>query len=395
MLSRVVAGLVCGGIALLVGVVLFSLYGRRRSRLRRRQTAIIIYITCVELLCIVGALWLKEVHSYRLPDLVQVIGALHAVFLFGIRGPLRGLLGAKKRVIFIGVSRQDFFRCVGEGLEGALRNAGHPLHLEMSLPEPHEEHCEHFQLECLRSQRVQDSDAVVIFPSRESDALHTALVSLALKGVFIVSMDTKLRNADFYRRGIRMPRFVGSDFRVGGRRLADVIQTEMDDGKTWLIFLLGPRESSPAIVRGQACILELAVRGLMARTISAELTSWDIDDAIAHVKACIERLPRKGCERVIVFCGIDEICLGVDSFLSTPGLGGGRTYLLIGYDGLRHATGELVVKRSSRAIGTIDVVPRRQGTLAGELIVSEYLGRDSEVKNIVVEPVTQRRPTWR
>jgi hypothetical protein len=198
-----------------------------------------------------------------------------------------------------------------------------------------------------------------------------------------------------------LPRFVTSDFVMGGQLAATLIAEYLTEGIADVALVLaGPSMSNPGRIRSSACIYELTKRGLASRLFVDELESWSEEEAIQRITKIVTQIERTQAFsplRVCIYCANDANCKAIDEYIESHSeLHRGREYFLIGYDGTRNPDGSLILGSSKRCVGTVDVLPGSQGRSAGTFLIEEYEGRtSSHAKNALIVPRLLRRPSWK
>jgi hypothetical protein len=303
-------------------------------------------------------------------------------------------------ITLIGKSKKGAFsESVMLGLREALEKEIIPNLVEIEPATLHESGTLAFQLEALRESKVRESEAVVVIPAGDYEELWEEVRQLTESGVFVVLIDVKAPNRLFYSHGLPMPRFVTSDFRLGGELVGRFIASKLETGSADAALVLGgPAFSPPATIRNLYLLNELLSFG-GDRLYCGDLDSWDEEAAIRCFKELAERLdarPSQDAGNIVVFCGNDRNCSAIGRFLkdNSSGLVPDR-YELIGYDGVRDSGGTLFVADVDCCSATVDTGPRSQGRSAAGFVLDGYDGRpDAHRKNAIIAPRLLQRPYW-
>lgn len=212
------------------------------------------------------------------------------------------------------------------------------------------------------------------------------MAPLGRKGILVVSVDTKPPNELFRKQDAPVPYFVGSDFGDGGRKtgrfLAEHLATQSADA---VLVATGPEESWPAAERASWILYELAGAGVLDKCFSVELHSWD---AKASAKQLIEA-SRRVCgafKTPVIFTANDKIAVEFDRSISRELDLRDIGMAIVGYDGTRDESDELVVQSCELGLATIDTEPFKQGLAAAEFASLAYESMQPHFTKKIISP---------
>lgn len=327
-------------------------------------------------------------------DRALALGGIAFAVCTVILTELRGRESPKKLVYYIGLDDKTFNANILEGLREELSD-GMPHTLKMVPPPADSADFLKWQELQLGQNSIFRAAAVVVAPCADDDRLWEAILRLMKRGVFVVVIDLEPPTEFFTIRGAAPPAFVASDFRVGGSIAGGIIANHMkaSDGTTSLVCL-GPDSNSAGAGRSSWLLYTLGREGVLNRTQTFTLPSWDLAAIVPGLTRCIEA-HLAGGGGVIVYCGDDRIMVEIDRHF-LPRLADLKDRLaLVGYDGARSSNGEFITLRCAYAVATVDTNPRAQGVAAGQILRDIYDGRadNAPTRRTVSPEAVEFRPT--
>ena len=181
-----------------------------------------------------------------------------------------------------------------------------------------------------------------------------------------------------------VPSYVGSDFVTGGVLLGERIgdlATKFGVNKSTVVLFEGPYANNSAKIRCDSIYQKIISTSPNASILRYTLPSLTASMAINYIKeqAIVwERTNAFVDKTVIFFAGIDNIAVEVmrimakneDFSILNKVLKSAKKVIIAGYDGIRDANNEVILKNYGVDFVTIDVVPFKQGINAGEKMYS-------------------------
>lgn len=246
------------------------------------------------------------------------------------------------------------------------------------------------RLECsvefcrILEENIQNYDGFILrVPDKYNDQLISYFTQIMEMGKKIVLLDIEL-NPNKMNSSIGVPSYVGSDFVSGGvllgERMGDLV-TKFGVGNTRVVLFEGPYANNSAKIRCDSLYNKLIATAPNAAISRYTLPSLTASTALNYIKdQALEWENSKifSGKTVILFCGIDNIAVEVMRIMTKNQefsalnrvLKSAKKVVIVGYDGIRDANNEAVLKNYGIDFITIDVVPFKQGVNAGEKMYS-------------------------
>jgi len=111
--------------------------------------------------------------------------------------------------------------------------------------------------------------------------------------------------------------------------------------------------------------------------------SWDSECCANILKEKISSLNIKTIDRLLVFAGNDKVAIALIRKLPPEIC---KKIKIIGYDGLKDESDELVLSKYEEFLATIDTLPIEQGKSAGLIIENIHKGDIPDFKSHYVKP---------
>lgn len=248
------------------------------------------------------------------------------------------------------------------------------------------------------SESIDEYDGFILrVPEKYNEQLLSHIRRITELGKKIVLLDIELK--EDMLEGISLPSYVGSDFVTGGallgERIGDLAQ-KLGTNSTGVVLFEGPYANLSAKRRCDSLYGKLIARTPNASVLRHNLPSLNTVTAINYMKDRASEWEESRAlagKNVILFCGIDNIAVEVMHILARGEefnpiyrvLKGAKKLILAGYDGIRDAMGEVVLKNYGIDFLTIDVVPFKQGVNAGQKMYSLLFDRDKN-GSILTQP---------
>lgn len=355
----------------------------RRGRLRRRNRVAWTWFIYLSLVSAIWSLWFgvfRDSLNDGLSLFLGLEGISSGVFVSSLVTP------GRRRVVIVSKARNSFTAMIEQGLTERLRQQ---RGWDISPLSPAVEAAEssHGVTEQLGSSLARDADAIVCVAGDVDEHLHSAVLERIRQGVTVISCDARLDDDYFFDHDTPPPRYVGSNFTQGGREVANFIRQRAD--KADLIFVFcGPPGNRPAIERGRVALYELMLSEHASRVHSVPIRSFERTEVTEKFKRqVLQRVEALGhSSRVFVYCGNDENAQIIQACIPANGQEGTQ-YLLVGYDGVRNASSNLMVESFPHIVATVDTLPHRLGQLAADMLLA-VRGRSAEAdrKAIIITP---------
>ena len=184
--------------------------------------------------------------------------------------------------------------------------------------------------------------------------------------------------------GCNMPSYVGSDFVAGGLLLGErigEIADKLGTNSSKIVLFEGPYANNSAKVRCDSLYQKLIATTPNASIMRYTLPSLTASAAMSYIKEQALEWERSKAflgKNVILFLGIDNIAVEVMRIMAkneefsvlNKVLKSAKKVIVVGYDGIRDANNEVVLKNYGVDFITVDVVPFKQGINAGEKMYS-------------------------
>lgn len=234
------------------------------------------------------------------------------------------------------------------------------------------------------SENIDNYDGFILrVPDKYNDQLISYFTKIMELGKKIVLLDIEL-SPDKMNGSCGLPSYVGSDFVSGGvllgERMGDLV-TKFGASNSRVVLFEGPYANNSAKIRCDSLYEKLTATTSNASIMRYTLPSLNATAALNYIKDQApewERTKAFSGKTVILFCGIDNIAVEVmrlvtkNEEFSTLNrvLRSAKKVIVVGYDGIRDANNEVVLKNYGIDFITIDVVPFKQGVNAGEKMYS-------------------------
>lgn len=260
------------------------------------------------------------------------------------------------------------------------------------------------RLECsvefcrILSENIDNYDGFILrTPDKYSDRLISCFNKIMSLGKKIVLLDIELSPDKM--PGGDMPSYVGSDFVSGGlllgERIGDLL-SKFGISNSSVVLFEGPYSNNSAKVRCDSLYEKLIATAPNANILRYTLPSLNAAAALNYIKDQApewEKSKLFSGKTVVLFCGIDNIAIEVmrlvtkNEEFSTLNrvLRSAKKVIIVGYDGIRDANNEIVLKNYGIDFITIDVVPFKQGVNTGEKMYSLLFEHQSNGK-ILTKP---------
>ena len=180
--------------------------------------------------------------------------------------------------------------------------------------------------------------------------------------------------------GHDIPSYVGSDFVSGGlmlgERMGD-LAAKFGINNSNIVLFEGPYSNNSAKIRCDSIYQSLISTLPNASVLRYTLPSLTPSVAMNYIKDQAIEWERTGAfygKIVIFFAGIDNIAVEVMRIMAkneefsvlNKVLKSAKKVIIVGYDGIRDANNEVILKNYGLDFITVDVVPFKQGVNAGE-----------------------------
>ena len=233
---------------------------------------------------------------------------------------------------------------------------------------------------------VENIDAydgfILRVPDKYNDQLVQCLNKIMKLNKKVVLLDIEPASDKF--EGNDVPSYVGSDFVAGGLLLGERIgdlAMKFDTNKSNIVLFEGPYANNSAKIRCNSIYQKLITTLPNASVLRYTLPSLTASTAINYIKDQALEWDKANTfigKTVIFFAGIDNIALEVMRIMAkneefsilNKVLKSAKKVIIVGYDGIRDANNEVVLKNYGIDFITIDVVPFKQGVNAGEKMYS-------------------------
>lgn len=190
------------------------------------------------------------------------------------------------------------------------------------------------QVADVRSMIAQKVDAIFLAP-REEKPLAAAVLEAKKAGIPVILLDRNVDQA-LAKPGVDYVTFIGSDFILEGKRVADWL-VKNANGKTNIIQLLGTTGSSPANDRRKGFEDEIAKHPEFKI-----LASQDGDFSRDKGRQVMETLLQANPNVNVVYAHNDEMAIGAIAALEAAGKKPGKDVLVLSIDGGKEAV-QLVI----------------------------------------------------
>lgn len=243
-----------------------------------------------------------------------------------------------------------------------------------------------------------DYDIFIIRPLDEVDDELFDIISDLSTDKKIVLLDIDLSSEQRKNIKGRPPIFVCSDFKEGGKSLANAIYSaffKLNTSNTYLLLCTGPNKKS-AQERCESLKSNLYEYGISDRVHELKLDSFDHEAAARQIEDHFTQLfSQTSCyENLLLFAGNDTIAkylmkiyYGFKDSRLKEYLHKFKWMTLFGYDGVKNITGESVLADGGMNYCTIDVAPKRQGEAVASIIMERFCS-ETEVR---VKPIVDTR----
>lgn len=247
-------------------------------------------------------------------------------------------------------------------------------------------------------ENIDEYDAFVL---RVPDKYNHQLISLLNKimglNKKIVLLDIEPNSEEL--KDFNIPSYVGSDFVTGGvllgERMGD-LAAKFGVNNSKIVLFEGPYVNNSAKIRCDSIYQTLIATLPTAATLRYTLPSLNVSAAINYIKdQAVEWEESKEFigKTIIFFAGIDNIAVEIMRMMTKNEeynvlnrvLKSAKKIIIVGYDGIRDANNEVVLKNYGIDFITIDVVPFKQGVDAGKKIYS-LLFEHTENSRILTQP---------
>ncbi len=261
------------------------------------------------------------------------------------------------------------------------------------------------RLECatefsrILQENINEYDGFILrVPEKYNDQLLSYINKIMELGKRVVLLDIEL-SPDKLNGATTIPSYVGSDFVTGGmllgERMGD-LAIKLGPNNTSIVLFEGPYANPSAKIRCDSLYSKLISTAPNASILRYNLPSLTASTAINYIKdqaSDWEKNRALAGKNVILFCGIDNIAVEVMRTLArnedfnpiNTVLKGAKKLIVVGYDGIRDANNEVVLKNYGIDFLTIDVVPFKQGVNAGEKMFS-MLFKHEENGKLLTQP---------
>lgn len=322
---------------------------------------------------------------------IGIAGSVFAVLTFALQ-QIQSRNPPSRKIVFLAKSRSSFARNIARGLVDAV-SAQTSIQVRSIYPDKEPADAVSWQIAQIDTKEIRDADAVILIPAGDDEKLWQRLANLQRVGTAVIAVDVKPPNRIFGSAGVARPYFVGSDFALGGERVAELLgERLMKDATARALLVVGPDSSWPARERGSRMLYRLSALNLIERISTVYVNSWGAVEAAERIVAEIERVRGEsgGTRKTYIFCGNDKILVATfRRMLAVVPKEELSQYLLVGYDGATNEDDSLVVAECANVIATVDTVPLQQGRVAGEYVLDVYDGRTAPPVSRYTEPSLQ------
>ena len=355
----------------------------QRSRLTRARIARRVVVLGA-LASVVLSLATLLLLGISLDTSLGVAGMVFGVVTF-VLSELREREAPSKTIAYLGQEDASFDANILVGIKSSLDH-NMPYVLQPVTYTPDVGDPVAWQVAQLGSSKFETADAIVILPCHDDMRIWQAMVRLSSRGIKIVVMDFEPPQDLFVNQSLPIPSFVSSDFTEGGVKAGEIVASFLESHPhATALILIGPRWSKPGAGRSSRILFVLAQHGLLGRSDTMELTSWDPKTVVPGVLSRVTKMLSANDGELVIFAGDDrllnEISGAVVEFVSD------MTRLnFVGYDGARGPDGGYLVKNSRHCIGTIDTQPEAQGYATGKVLLDAYQNGVSGLSRVLVVP---------
>lgn len=343
----------------------------KRSRLARPEVSRrgVVAGSAASIILPLGGMLIAGVPLDRALGVCGLIFGLVALLL----SEMRERTGPLKQIAYLGQEDAEFDENILSGirqvLAGVMPHVLAPVMYAPAVGDPVA-----WQASVLASQQFLSADAVVVLPCHDDPRIWRALVTLLDRRVKVIVMDFEPPHEIFVDHHVALPNFVSSDFMTGGLLAGDFIVDHLrSDAHTQALILLGPSWSTPGSGRSSRILYRLAASGMLARTTTMQLNSWDVSDVVGSVISKIKLvLGEASALKLTVFSGDDRLLVALERNFSDVASDLSNRVTYVGYDGARAANGTYILRSIERCLGTVDAQPVRQGEGVGRVLLAEY-----------------------
>lgn len=232
-------------------------------------------------------------------------------------------------------------------------------------------------------ENVDEYDGFILrVPDKYNEQLTDFINKMMKLDKKIVLLDIEPNTEKFLSADV--PSYVGSDFVTGGVLLGERIgdlATKFGVNKSTVVLFEGPYANNSVKTRCNSIYQKLILTSPNTSILRYTLPSLTTTTAINYIKeqAIVWNQTNEFVDKtVIFFAGIDNIAVEVmqimakneDFSILNKVLKSAKKVIVVGYDGIRDANNEVILKNYGVDFVTVDVVPFKQGINAGEKMYS-------------------------
>lgn len=247
------------------------------------------------------------------------------------------------------------------------------------------------------NENIDEYDGFIVrTPEKYNDQTLSCIKRILNLNKKIVLLDIEIRSEKLKDFDCE-PTYIGSDFAVGGallgERIGDVA-TKLGTNETVIVLFEGPYANLSTKIRCESLYVKLIETNPNASVVRYNLPSLNANIALDYIKTQAAEWTEKKLfnnKNAILFCGIDNIAVEVmraltkhDDILSNT-IKKAKKLIIVGYDGIRDANNEIILKNYGIDFLTIDVIPFKQGVNAGQKLYSMLFEHQNNSK-VLVQP---------
>ena len=247
------------------------------------------------------------------------------------------------------------------------------------------------------NENIEEYDGFIVrTPEKYNDQTLSCIKKILSLNKKIVLLDIEI-SSDKLKEFDCEPTYIGSDFAIGGallgERIGDVAN-KLGTSETTIVLFEGPYANLSTKMRCESLNAKLIETNPNVNVIHYNLPSLNANIALDYIKTQALEWTEKRIfnnKNAIIFCGIDNIAVEVMRALTkhddvlNDAIKKAKKLVIVGYDGIRDANNEIVLKNYGIDFLTIDVIPFKQGVNAGQKIYSMLFEHQNDSK-VLVQP---------
>lgn len=304
-----------------------------------------------------------------------------------------------KSVLFIGKD-SVFTKAIVSGISSVFSSNGNFV-LKKQLVDPKLLKPQNMQFREFLEDAIGKYSAVIVRPIGIMDNDTFCAFKHLCETTCVVLCDNDITERQRLQLGANAPIYVCSDFVAGGEKIGSFINR--------LAFLLGKEQTDIVIStgpKGNAASLRSAeiVNAVLVHNYdickTTQLHSLDVNECFECLSCELEKLLQNNIssKNLIIYAGNDNVALNVAKKLHTIKNSAGlsidnyKNIIIIGYDGIKGATGNSILEECKYDYATIDTIPQTQGEIIAETVGKILTGVKVD-KLVKVEPCIVQKVT--